>query len=84
MLLYDFYLSNTILYLIHLLFSLKGGEAEDVRLYKDIGGFEETKKIFSGVLELYNQENKAMTLVLFEMAIDHLCRIHRIIRNPRG
>jgi dynein heavy chain len=63
---------------------LQGGEAEDVRLYKDIGGFEETKKIFSGVLELYNQENKAMTLVLFEMAIDHLCRIHRIIRNPRG
>ena len=61
-----------------------GGEIEDIRLYKDLGGYNEMRKIFSSVLELYNQENKAMTLVLFEQALEHLCRIHRIVRNPRG
>ena len=61
-----------------------GGESEDVRLYQDMGGYEEVRKICNSVLTLYNEEKKAMTLVLFEMAIDHLCRIHRIIRNPRG
>ena len=60
------------------------GEAEDVRLYQDMGGFDEVRLICNEVLGLYNAEKKAMTLVLFEMAIDHLCRIHRIIRNPRG
>lgn len=61
-----------------------GGESEDVRLYKDIGGYANVRKIFGDVLELYNLDNKAMTLVLFEQALEHLCRIHRIIRNPRG
>ena len=61
-----------------------GGETEDVRLYRDLGGYDNIRKIFSEVLEVYNQENKPMTLVLFEQALEHLCRIHRIIRNPRG
>lgn len=60
------------------------GSVEDPRLYKDIGGYEEIRTIFSEVLEIYNQDNKPMTLVLFEQALEHLCRIHRIIRNPRG
>jgi dynein heavy chain len=61
-----------------------GGETEDVRLYKDLGGYDNIRNIFGSVLELYNQDNKPMTLVLFEQALEHLCRIHRIIRNPRG
>ena len=61
-----------------------GGASEDVRLYKDLGSYEDIRKIFDAVLEQYNLENKAMTLVLFEQALEHLCRIHRIIRNPRG
>lgn len=61
-----------------------GGSAEDARLYKDVGNYESVKKIFSEVLELHNQESKPMTLVLFEQALEHLTRIHRIIRNPRG
>ncbi|RYH28883.1 hypothetical protein EON65_10520, partial [archaeon] len=61
-----------------------GGESEDSRLCKDMGDYNNVRKIFNEVLDLYNQENKAMTLVLFEQALEHLCRIHRIIRNPRG
>eukprot|EP01040_Poterioochromonas_malhamensis_P005875 gene5875-6317_t len=60
------------------------GDAEDPRLYKDMGGYDQVRKIFTEVLELHNQDNKPMTLVLFEQALEHLCRIHRIIRNPRG
>jgi dynein heavy chain len=61
-----------------------GGTTEDIRLYKDMGGYDHVRKIFGAVLEQYNLENKSMTLVLFEQALEHLCRIHRIIRNPRG
>ena len=61
-----------------------GGASEDARLYKDIGGYDDVRKIFGEVLELYNTEKKAMTLVLFEQALEHLCRVHRIIRFPRG
>ena len=32
----------------------------------------------------YNLDHKPMTLVLFEMALEHLTRILRLIRNPRG
>ena len=60
------------------------GQSEDLRLYKDLGGYDQVRTIFGGVLDLYASENKAMTLVLFEQALEHLCRIHRIIRNPRG
>ena len=59
-------------------------EKEDARLYKDMGGYEATRKIFNTVMELYNQENKPMTLVLFQQALEHLTRIHRIIRMRRG
>lgn len=60
------------------------GTAEDLRLYKDAGEYDDIRKLFSGVLENYNMENKVMTLVLFEQALEHLTRIHRIIRTPRG
>ena len=49
-----------------------------------MGGYNEVREIFSTLLEEYGQQVKKMTLVLFEAALEHLCRIHRIIRNPRG
>lgn len=61
-----------------------GGAEEDARLYKDLGSYGDIRKIFDGILESYNMERKPMTLVFFEQALEHLCRIHRIIRNPRG
>ena len=60
------------------------GQLEDARLYKDMGGYDEVRKLFSGMLEEYSNNEKPMTLVLFEAALEHICRIHRIIRNPRG
>ena len=61
-----------------------GGTSEDVALYKDMGGYEDIRTIFDSVLEQYNMENKQMNLVLFEQALEHLCRVHRIIRGTRG
>lgn len=61
-----------------------GGVYEDPRLYRDMGGYEWVRNIFGNVLEQYNIERPQMSLVLFEQALEHLCRIHRIIRTPRG
>jgi dynein heavy chain len=58
--------------------------AEDARLYMDMGDYTSVRKIFNAVLDQFNQDNKPMALVLFEQALEHLCRIHRIIRCPRG
>ena len=59
-------------------------DSEDLRLYQDLGDYDSVRTVFGRVLELHNDERKPMTLVLFEQALDHLCRIHRIIRCPRG
>lgn len=59
-------------------------EQEDVRLYQDLGGYVVVRNILDSVMEQYNFTNKVMQLVLFEMALSHLTRIHRIIRMPRG
>ena len=61
-------------------------DAEDPKLYCDLGGFDEVRSIFDDVLEIYNTDSglKPMTLVLFESALEHLSRIYRIISMPRG
>lgn len=32
----------------------------------------------------YNESHAAMDLVLFEQAMDHICRIARVLNLPRG
>lgn len=59
-------------------------EAEDPRLYEDLGGWEQVSAKFERMLEDYGFTNKPMNLVLFNDALDHLTKIHRIIRFPRG
>ncbi|CAM6123467.1 unnamed protein product [Calypogeia fissa] len=54
------------------------------RLYEDIGDFEFMKPHFEEVLDEYNITNKKMNLVMFEDALEHLTRIHRIMRLPQG
>ena len=60
------------------------GESEDLGLYQDLGDYRAVRRIFDEVLETYNLDHKPMQLVLFEMALEHLTRILRIIANPLG
>lgn len=55
-------------------------EAEDPRLYEDLGGHDIIKEKLDKMLEDYGYENKPMNLVLFNDALEHVTKIHRIIR----
>ena len=60
------------------------GDKPDPRTYRDLGSYAEIRKVLDAVLEAYNAERKPMTLVLFESALEHLTRLLRIIKVPRG
>ncbi|KAJ3328734.1 Dynein heavy chain 10, axonemal, partial [Blyttiomyces sp. JEL0837] len=57
---------------------------ETARLYEDLLDFNAVRPIFQEILEEYNDKYNRMNLVLFEDALDHLTRIHRVIRMKRG
>ena len=61
-----------------------GEVAEDPRLYEDFVTVEKVKEKLEFFLSEYNDEKKAMDLVLFNDALQHLTRIHRVIRFPKG
>ena len=54
------------------------------RLYEDVGGYDEVKDKFVEILEEYNTKRKAMNLVFFKDALEHITHIHRIIRLECG
>ncbi|KAM6111100.1 LOW QUALITY PROTEIN: dynein axonemal heavy chain 17 [Pterocles gutturalis] len=41
-------------------------------------------KLLGEALDNYNEVNAAMSLVLFEDAVSHICRISRILESPQG
>uniref|UniRef100_I3N0B0 Dynein axonemal heavy chain 10 n=1 Tax=Ictidomys tridecemlineatus TaxID=43179 RepID=I3N0B0_ICTTR len=57
---------------------------EETRIYEDIQDYEAAKALFQEILEEYNEINTRMNLVLFDDALEHLTRVHRIIRMDRG
>ena len=57
---------------------------EKPRLYEEFGSYEEAKGVFDAVLTEYNEEHTNMNLVLFDDALEHLMRVHRILRMDRG
>ncbi|XP_023576433.1 dynein heavy chain 10, axonemal [Octodon degus] len=59
-------------------------QEEEPRIYEDIQDYEAAKALFQEILEEYNETNTPMNLVLFDDALEHLTRIHRIIRMDRG
>jgi dynein heavy chain len=42
------------------------------------------KKVLEESLVEYNESNAVMNLVLFDLAMEHVCRIARIIDQPAG
>ena len=57
----------------------------DNRKYRELPPLDKIKAVMEEALEDYNSSTTArMKLVLFEDAIEHACRISRIIRQPLG
>uniref|UniRef100_A0A669FBB8 Dynein axonemal heavy chain 10 n=1 Tax=Oreochromis niloticus TaxID=8128 RepID=A0A669FBB8_ORENI len=54
------------------------------RVYEDIQDYDASKALFQEILEEYNESKSRMNLVLFDDALEHLTRVHRIIRIDRG
>jgi len=52
--------------------------------YRPIEDIEVLKKVLEDKLFEYNDTNAAMDLVLFQQAMEHICRISRIIDQPCG
>jgi dynein heavy chain len=52
----------------------------EARLYEDLGDYSNIKILFEEILEEYNTTNKKMILVMFDDALEHVTRIHRIMR----
>ncbi|KAI8492612.1 Dynein heavy chain 9, axonemal [Branchiostoma belcheri] len=52
--------------------------------YMPVPSWDELNKLLTEALDNYNEINAAMNLVLFEDAMQHICRINRILESPRG
>ncbi|KAE8580906.1 hypothetical protein XENTR_v10024588 [Xenopus tropicalis] len=52
--------------------------------YFPVSDWEKLTRILTDILEHYNEIHAAMNLVLFEEAIQHICRISRILEFPYG
>eukprot|EP00960_Hanusia_phi_P070417 767305-Hanusia_phi.AAC.13 len=64
---------------------LKMGASGDDRVYELVTDNSKLSKLFDTYLEEYNQSSpKSMNLIFFMDAIEHVSRLARIIRTPRG
>ena len=61
-------------------------ESDEFLPYEEVTSMDKLKVFLEEKLEDYNMEPKliAMDLVLFNDAIRHVCRIHRVLNLPRG
>ena len=64
------------------------GDAHRERLYTDVGEYSTIKMLFERLIEVHNSklhDGSAPTrLVLFDHALEHLTRIHRVLRTENG
>lgn len=53
--------------------------------YEEMRNIQEIQAKCEEALEMYNESStKPMDLVLFSFAVEHLCRISRILNQPGG
>ena len=64
-------------------FAVPGVDDTD-RPYANINDINELTKVVEDRLHEYNENNAVMDLVMFDQAVEHVCRITRVIELPRG
>ena len=57
---------------------------EDLPVYDEVTSYDELKRTLEEKLNEYNESNAVMNLVLFRQAVEHICRIMRILDLPCG
>jgi len=68
-----------------LLFSDFCDPKNDDRFYKEVMDINDFRKVTEALLAKYNSvSRKPMDLVLFDFALEHLCRISRILKQPES
>jgi dynein heavy chain len=60
------------------------GTGNEGDAYMDVKDFSVLSSLLKTKLDEYNDTNTVMDLVLFEQAVQHVCRISRILSQPRG
>ena len=59
-------------------------EDSEPRIYEDIQDYEAAKALFQEIVEEYNEHKSPIDLVLFDDALEHMTRIHRLLRLEHG
>jgi len=62
----------------------KVGVSREDRKYEEIVDTKKLSSVFTDYLDEYNSENKEMRLVFFWDAVEHISRLCRVLRQPRG
>ena len=62
----------------------KPGTPREERKYELVADVSKLGPLFDSYLDEYNAENKEMRLVFFWDAIEHISRLCRVLRQPRG
>merc|ERR1719446_1465192 len=62
----------------------KMGVPREDRKYEEVTDTSKMPQLFADYLDEYNAENKEMKLVFFWDACDHISRLARVLRQPRG
>ncbi|BES91051.1 Dynein heavy chain, N-terminal region 2 [Nesidiocoris tenuis] len=56
----------------------------ELRKYEDLLDYQAVYHLFTEIMLSFNKTNESMELILFEDALEHVTRIHRVLRHPRG
>jgi len=62
---------------------MRGDDPEDM-MYEEIEELDKLRMMAARYLDEYNDNNTSMNLVFFQSALEHLTRICRILKLPRG
>ncbi|KAG5670791.1 hypothetical protein PVAND_001030 [Polypedilum vanderplanki] len=57
---------------------------EEERTYEDLLDFTACMHLFKEIMDEYNDKRGSMDLVLFDDCLDHLTRVHRVMRMHKG